>query len=136
MSVLREPFSWEGDDDLPVPLDSADRESAPPIIKETEILVRDAEEEIAGQDADPMITTSPPGPLESMPRARRRVPHLSQGPSRAALATCLVLACGLGFLHGWNVGAKAVKGGSAASCDSHHCQTDPSNSEWKEEQRL
>jgi hypothetical protein len=128
MSLPREPFSWSGDEDRPIPLDGSthDQPDLPvsQILSEAETVVRDAQEAIGRQDTAPTITIPVSGSdhlADGSVRTRSR-PSLS----RRSLAVTLTLGCALAFLHGWSVGASATEHPPARSCDAHHCPVDPS----------
>ncbi len=125
MRLPREPFSWDGDDDLPVPLDGLGSSDSPEptpageVLAVAESVVRDAQEAISRQDTDPNVILAEHArgrPRSNEPRARERFqPRLS----RAHRAALLSLGCALAFAHGWGVGATADA--SPSSCDRHHC---------------
>lgn len=126
MNLPREPFAWDEDDDLPVPLDgSADVPVAPQILSEAETVVRQAQADIARQDTDPTITIPALPSDDQAPESRRSDLRFAMPLSRRSLAVTLTFACALAFLHGWSVGATA-EDSPAKSCDAHHCQADPS----------
>ena len=133
MTLPREPFSWDGDEDLPVPLDAPtpnepERAVSPQIVSEAESVVLDAQAAIGRQVTDPTITIpvsvlasddlgDQPGATNSMPRSARSV-------SRRSLSIALTVGCAFAFLHGWSVGATAAEHPHASSCDTHHCPVD------------
>jgi hypothetical protein len=123
MSLPREPFAWDGDHDLPVPLDDSnpDLPVTSQILSEAETVVRHAQADMARQDTDPTIT------IPALVSESRRINLRIGWPlSRRSLEVTLTFACALAFLHGWSVGASAAENPPAKSCDAHHCQDDPS----------
>lgn len=127
MNLPREPFAWDGEDDLPVPLDgSPDVPVGPQILSEAETVVREAQADIARQDTDPTITIPALSFDDQASESRRIDLRFALPLSRRSLAVALTFACALAFLHGWSVGASAAEDSPVKSCDAHHCQADPS----------
>ena len=133
MTLPREPFSWDGDEELPVPLDAPtpndpERAVSPQILTEAETLVREAQAAIGREVTDPAISIPDPAVASgdvgeesertlSMTRSVRPL-------SRRSLLTALSVACALAFLHGWSVGATAAEPRHTISCVAHHCPVD------------
>jgi hypothetical protein len=130
MNLPREPFSWDGDGDLPVPLGPSTPELpvTAQILSEAETVVRDAQAAIGRQDTDPTVTI-PARSSDGLGPGSRRIDLITKFArplSRRSLAVTLTVGCALAFLHGWSVGARAAEPPPANSCDAHHCQADPS----------
>ena len=134
MSLPREPFSWEGEDDRPVPLEGGIpdevRVVSPDILSEAETVVRAAQQEMAREDTDPTIEI----PLDSgvmTPETvgPRIVKALPTSRSPRGLTVLTAIGCVLAFIHGWSAGAKAAGRPPPNSCVAHHCQVDPSSNE-------
>lgn len=133
VSLPREPFSWEGENDLPVPLDGSTPDEAevvsPDTLSAAETVVRVAQQAIAREDTDPTTVmpvlhkgVAPRGVSQLMVRVARR-------PSPRSLGLLTAVGCALAFVHGWSVGARAAERPSPQSCVAHHCQVDPSSTE-------
>jgi hypothetical protein len=141
MSLPSEPFSLEGGDDIPVPLDAATPDDPEPllsaeILNDAETVVRNAREAISRQDTDPAITLPviPAHGLTQRAGSPYPLARFNGLLSRRTLTAILAMGCALAFAHGWSVGAKAVEPSPAVSCDANHCHAYPSSEEWKEEQ--
>lgn len=127
MSLPREPFSWDGDDDVPVPLDDAGFDHPQPreaeeIVVVAESVVRDAQDAIARQDTDPTLTL--PDPEEPATDVALAPSRFRARVTRVLKASLLAAGCALAFAHGWSVGATAVAGEPPATCDANHCSQD------------
>lgn len=126
MSLPREPFSWEGDDDIPIPLDDAgldvpESREGEEVLVVAESVVRDAQDAIARQDTDPTLTLPDPVPevlAAAVPHSPRRFPAPAP---RAVKAALLAAGCAVAFAHGWSVGATAAAGEPPSTCDANHC---------------
>jgi hypothetical protein len=131
MSLPREPFSWEGNNEQPVPLDRSGpndaKPMAPDILSEAETVVRAAQQAIGREDTQPTITIPVPdrGVITSI--VSRRFPGRTDGArSLSALALVTTAGCAVAFLHGWSVGANTAEGAPSRSCVPHHCPVDSS----------
>ena len=134
MSLPREPFSWDGENDQPVPLESEiddeARVASPDILSEAETVVRAAEQQIAREDTDPTIEIPfdkgvvPPGTVGPQIATGVASSRFSKGLTLLTAAGCVVA-----FTHGWSAGAKAAGRPPPKSCGAHHCQVDPSSNE-------
>ena len=125
MSLPRERYSWDGDDDVPVRLDDSgcvlEPSPAGDTIAVAESAGRDAQEAITRQDRDPTSTLPEPLAAEPVNKPPRSVQRLRERMPRAFKAAVLAVGCALAFAHGWNVGATAEAGVDPAPCDAHHC---------------
>jgi hypothetical protein len=137
VTLRREPFSWDGGEEQPVPLDEWDFDpsstGSTPIVGEADIDVRAAQEAIGLGDTEPAISL----PIEAHDPTSDvalggQVTPVGRVLPRKALAISLIAGCLLAFVHGWTTGA-SVPGG--LRCDAAHCRPDPGSNEWKEEQR-
>lgn len=115
VSLPREPFSWEGENDLPVPLDGSTPNEAevvsPDTLSAAETVVRVAQQAIAREDTDPTTVmpvlhkgVAPRGVSQLMVRVR-----VARRPSPRSLGLLTALGCALAFAHGWSVGARAAE---------------------------
>lgn len=116
MRLPRQPFSWDDEDERPIPLsepsgDSAEARSSR-ILEEAERLVRDAQDGLARQDTDPLIRIPPkpsgvaaPALATSIERAQEAL--MTRLLSRHAGAVLLALSCVVAFGHGWSVGSSS-----------------------------
>ena len=125
MTLPREPFSWEGDDDLPVPLGSSTHDGgeapvSPDVLSEAETLVRVPQQTVPGPVLDGGVT-----PRDS--RTRLMV-SIIRPLSPRTLGLLMAGGCALAFVHGWSVGAQAAERPPPKSCVLHHCQVDPPSS--------
>lgn len=123
MSLPREPFTWDGDDD-PISLDAARSEDGTLILGDAETLVRDGQDEVAREDTEKVVVASSSGEKSTLP-VPRAVPALTLPTPRVALPLLLALACALAFLHGWSTGATASGLAPSSRCDAPHCEIDP-----------
>lgn len=136
MNLPREPFSWDGDDDRPVPPDDLwSGQDSWKASDEAELIVRDAQAAIAREDTDPNISTPKP---ERGPEADFRV-SLRQDPLQAinwrrVRRSLVAVACLLAFAHGWATGASEHRGFPSGACGVNHCPPDSIAIQWKEEQ--
>lgn len=133
MTLPREPFSWDGAEDLPVPLDAPTPDepecaASPQILSEAETLVREAQEAIGRQVTDPTISIPAPavacGDVGEESERSLSMTRAVRSLSRRSLAIALTVGCAFAFLHGWSVGATAAEHSHASSCDTHHCPVD------------
>ncbi len=130
MTAPREPFSWDQDGDLPIPLgiptsDDVEIPVSHQILSEAETVVRDAQGAIGRQDTDPTITIPDTDSGKSAKGSPQVVARPRVSLSRRSLVITLTVACAFAFLHGWSVGARA-KQPPPRTCDAHHCPVDPS----------
>lgn len=130
MRTPRQPFSWDGDDESPVPPDEL-LDLAPRIVDEAQAVVLEAQDAIAREDTDPFIAVTAPQAAHPtigwFPPLRRPIP-------KKALIACLLMACALAFAHGWAVGSSTPLA-TSRTCDPDHCSSSNLSSEWREEQR-
>ena len=133
MTLPREPFSWDGEDEQPVPLNPQDFDpgitEASAIVGEIKIAVGDARDASARQATDPAISH----PVEAAKPPVNAFGGQGGVGGRAlrgsALVISLVLGCLLAFAHGWTTGASARNDSPSGFCDAAHC---PSNMEGNE----
>jgi hypothetical protein len=141
MNLPREPFAWDGEEDLPVPLGtSTPNDPGHPvssqILSEAETVVRDAQAAISRQDTDPTIPlTNPARPSDDSGPGDRRIDlmtRLVRPLSRRSLAVTLMMGCALAFIHGWSVGADTLPLDLVTRTTVKPSQA---SKEWREEQR-
>ncbi len=117
MSLPREPFSWDADDDLPVPLGPSASDHSTPgvstqVLTEAEMAVCDAPEALARQDTDPAATiptSSSEASTQRSWRSRQGGRWLNMTISRRALGATVAITSALAFAHGWSVGASVAE---------------------------
>jgi hypothetical protein len=130
VNLPKEPFSWDGPDESPVPLDDElpargdiPNGSSPGIVEETEVLVRAAQDSIATEDTDPSIpvaaavdSSDDAAELAETSGSRSRL-RFGPGSKRIAIALVLAAACAGAFAQGWHHGGEslAIRGGDRVS---------------------
>ena len=112
MKLPREPFSWDGGEDEPIPLD----DEGLAVLAAAESHVRSAQDALAREDTEPaLIDLGHVG--TQMPES---VPVIGVS-SRALRVSLLALACAVAFAHGWRQGAAQA---APPPCESGHCMFD------------
>lgn len=141
MRLAREPFSWEGIDDLPVPLPNpggaADDEAPPPRFHEAATAMRHPEEPVRLEERETSLSATQG--LQEVTVGRGTSWESLRGPLWCPLpirlrAVLVAAGCVIAFAHGWGTAAHSKS--PPGKCDLDHCGRHSLSSHWKEEQYL